>query len=274
MSSPKVSVCIPVYNGGPFLGPAVASVLNQTFTDFELRICDDASTDGSWDLATALKDPRVIVSRNTCNLGPEANWNRCLEGARGAYLKLFHQDDLLEPECLAQQVAVLDVAPGAVLTFCRRRIIDPAGRELMTRGAGWSQAAISGRQLFRRCLWSGTNPVGEPSAVLFRRDAWIAVGRFNGVEPYLIDLDYWFRLMDHGSALYQDEPLASFRLSTGQWSSAIGKQQSRQFGAFIRRLASDRFPDTNPCLWTWSAFMAWGNSQLRRIAARWAVWRN
>ena len=68
----------------------------------------------------ALRDPRVVCRRNPVNLGPEANWNRSLEGARGTYIKLFHQDDLLDPECLALQVAALErqlraLSPVAVL---------------------------------------------------------------------------------------------------------------------------------------------------------------
>jgi glycosyltransferase involved in cell wall biosynthesis len=266
---PRVSVCIPVYNGGAFLPQAVASVLHQSFTDFELLISDDASTDGSWEWLAAQSDPRMVCRRNDRNLGPEANWNRSLEGARGAYIKLFHQDDLLDPECLARQVAALDADPGAALTFCRRQIIDAGGRLIMTRGGGWPEGPIAGAQVFRRCLRAGTNPIGEPCAVLFRAEAARAAGPFDGREPYLIDLDYWLRLLEHGSARFQDRPLASFRLSKGQWSSAIGRKQAEQFDAFVRRMAATRFPAAPWTLRLWSRCMAKGNSTLRGWLAWW-----
>ena len=269
-STPRVSVCLPVYNGGAFLGPAVASVLGQTFPDFELRICDDASTDGSWERVQALEDPRVVRMRNPRNLGPEANWNRSLEGARGDCIKLFHQDDLLEPDCLGRQLAALDAEPGAALAFCRRRILSPAGKVLMTRGPRWRPGPVTLRQVFRACLGSGSNPIGEPSAVLFRRRAAQAAGAFDGREPYLIDLDYWFRLMDHGCAVYLDQPLASFRQWGGQWSAVIGQRQSRQFRVFIRRMAAERFPETPRVLLGWSGLMAERNQLLRGVIARWA----
>ena len=268
-AAPRVSVCLPTYNGGPFLMPAVESVLRQSWGDFELLVCDDASTDGSLEQVAALRDPRVVCRRNPVNLGPEANWNRSLEGARGTYIKLFHQDDLLDPECLALQVAALEREPGAALAFCARRIIDPAGRTLATRGGRWPGGPVTGAQVFRKCLFAGTNLVGEPSAVLFRADAARAAGPFDAREPYLVDLDYWLRLLDQGTAVHQATPLASFRISPRQWSAAIGSRQSRQFQAFVGRLARSRFPETSSALLAWSVMRARQNAVLRGILAWW-----
>jgi glycosyltransferase involved in cell wall biosynthesis len=236
MADPLVSVCLPVYNGARFLEAAVQSVLAQTYPHFELQVFDDASTDGSWELLQGIRDPRITLHRNERNLGPEANWNQALAAARGKYIKLFHQDDLLAPECLEKQVRALEDHPAAVLAFCRRHIIRPDGRRLMTRGGPWGTGLVSASQAFRRCLLAGTNLIGEPSAVLFRSEAGKRIGGFDGSIPYLIDLDFWLRLMDAGDAWSIGEPLASFRISSGQWSAALSRRQSQAFSQFMMKV--------------------------------------
>src|SRR5690349_24713204 len=82
------------------------------------------------------RDPRVRLVRNESNAGVQANWNRCLELARGRYFKLLPQDDLLAPECLAHEVKVLeaDRDERVALVCCARYIIDGRSRRLMSRG--------------------------------------------------------------------------------------------------------------------------------------------
>jgi cellulose synthase/poly-beta-1,6-N-acetylglucosamine synthase-like glycosyltransferase len=89
---PTVTVAIPTYNGTAFLAPAIESVLAQTLPNFELLIVDDHSSDDIDSVLALFDDPRIRVLRNDRNLGPEANWNRCLTEARGRYFKLLPQD--------------------------------------------------------------------------------------------------------------------------------------------------------------------------------------
>ena len=237
-SLPLVSVCMPIFNGGTYLVPAIRSVLEQSYANIELRIFDDASTDGSWESLQQIRDPRLILERNARNLGPEGNWNKALGAARGKYIKLFHQDDLLRAGCLAAQVDALERHPEAVLAFCRRDIIGPDGKKLLSRGALWRDRLVGQADMVRRCARAGTNVVGEPSAVLMRADIVAAVGAFDASIPYMVDLDYWVRMMAHGPGWSSDTALAAFRVSPRQWSAAIGAQQGRQFCQFLDRLAA------------------------------------
>jgi hypothetical protein len=82
----------------------------------------------------------------------------------------------------------------------------------------------------------GTNVIGEPGAVLFRRSLAERVGRFDSAQPYVIDLDYWLRLLAHGDAWYMKQSVSAFRVSSGSWSVAIGTRQSRQFADFLDRV--------------------------------------
>jgi glycosyltransferase involved in cell wall biosynthesis len=235
---PRVSVCIPTYKGASTIGPAIASVLAQTLTDFELLVIDDGSPDDTKAVVAGFQDARLRYLRNPGNLGPEGNWNRCLAEARGIYFKLLPHDDLLHPECLARQAGVLDsdTDQQIALVFSAREVLDPAGRKLAQRGY---PGALAGRlpaaQVRRQCVRRGTNLLGEPGAVLFRRALAQRIGNFDARDPYVIDLDYWFRLLDHGDAYHLPQALASFRVSGSQWSVVLGHQQGQDFLRCVAR---------------------------------------
>lgn len=240
--APRVSVCIPSYKGAATIGEAIQSVLGQTFRDFELIVVDDASPDDTMAVVRAFGDPRLRCFVNPANLGPQANWNRCLELAQGRYIKLLPHDDLLHPECLQQQVRVLDDDPGqkVALVCCARDVIGPTGRVLL-RARGFPGAGLgplSRPEVVRQCLRRGTNLIGEPGAVMFRRDLSRRVGGFDMRHPYVIDLEYWLRLLEHGQAWYLPQALASFRVWRGSWSVAIGLEQAADFRGLMREIES------------------------------------
>ncbi len=123
--TPTVSILIPVYNRKQYLSECIQSALNQTFTDFEIVLVDNASTDGTWELCKqfAARDSRVRIFRNETNLGPVRNWRRCAEEARGRFAKLLFSDDLLLPDCLMVMVAEL-ADPAVSFVYCAARIGD------------------------------------------------------------------------------------------------------------------------------------------------------
>jgi glycosyltransferase involved in cell wall biosynthesis len=235
-NQPLVSVCLPVFNGERYLPEAIASILAQHHRNIELIISDDASTDHSWNILLTIRDSRLILRRNGRNIGPEHNWNQVLKAAKGKYVKLFHQDDILDPDCISRQVEALENFPDSVFAFCSRRIIDSDGRRLFTRASPWNDRSVSADEVFRACLKAGTNIIGEPSSVLFRNAIASRTGGFDGNLPFVIDLDYWFRLMEHGSAYCMKTSLMSFRITSGQWSAAIGWDRSAQFISFMEKL--------------------------------------
>lgn len=239
---PAVSVCIPVYRGLTHLDAAIASVLAQNFSDFELLIIDDNSPEDIGAVVGRYQDPRIRFLRNAENLGAEGNWNRCLKEAKGRYFKLLPMDDLITSDCLEKQVAVMeqDAEQRIALVFCARSVIDADGRMLMKRGLpGARPGRINGIKLLRRCLGCASNLIGEPGAVLFRKSLADQVGLFDADVPYVIDLDYWGRLLRYGDGYYFPEALASFRVSRGSWSVKIGAGQSSEFRRFIAKIAAD-----------------------------------
>lgn len=239
---PTVTVCIPTYRGAHLLGATLASVLAQTWQDFELLVVDDQSPDDTADCVAAFQDPRIRYHRNPSNLGPEGNWNRCLDLARGRYFKLLPHDDLLAPDCLASQVAVLeaDATETIALVFGYRRIIGPDGRALATRGRVLPAAGrIAGPELVRRCIRAGGNLIGEPGNGLMRLALARRLGRYDASLPYVVDIDWWFRALRHGDAYYTARHASSFRISQGSWSVALGRRQYHDFAGLIDRARHD-----------------------------------
>ena len=123
--APRVSVGMPVYNGEEFLGSALESILEQTFTDLELVISDNASTDSTEAMCRkyASADPRVKYWRNTENVGATENYNAVFRYARGAYFKWASSNDLCHPAFIEESVAVLERRPDVVLVYPRTQLI-------------------------------------------------------------------------------------------------------------------------------------------------------
>jgi glycosyltransferase involved in cell wall biosynthesis len=127
--APRVSIGLPVYNGERYLPETLSSIAAQTFRDYELIICDNASTDATSEIARACvaQDARVRYVRSATNLGLGRNFRRGLELATGQYFKWATHDDPLDPEFLARCVEVLDRDPSVVLAYPRTKLIDAAG---------------------------------------------------------------------------------------------------------------------------------------------------
>jgi glycosyltransferase involved in cell wall biosynthesis len=232
---PAVSVCLPAYNGAAHVEAAIESVLVQSFPDFELVIVDDASTDRTAEIAGGYTDTRIRFLRNLQNLGAAANWNRAVAEARGHYLKLMGQDDLLYPSCLEQQVTVLDSERDVVLVCAKRDIIDGNGRVLLRgRGLNGMSGRIGTAEAARRIVRSGTNLFGEPVAVLIRSETASRAGQFDARLPYVIDIEYWCRLLVFGPVYALPETLSAFRVSEGSWSAALAREQAFQARSLLR----------------------------------------
>ena len=132
---PRVSVALPVYNGQQFLAEAIRSILAQTFTDFELIICDNASTDGTGVICRefAAADSRIRYYRNDTNIGAAPNFNRAFELARAEYFKWAAHDDICLPAFLKDCVAALDADPSVVLCTTETNWIDEHGMAIEKR---------------------------------------------------------------------------------------------------------------------------------------------
>lgn len=101
---PAISVCIPTYNGAKYIAQTIESILNQTFTDFEIIVSDDGSSDKTLEIVGSFNDPRIVRIDRLSKVGAEANWNNAVANASASLVKLVCQDDLLYPQCLEVEV--------------------------------------------------------------------------------------------------------------------------------------------------------------------------
>lgn len=126
IDKPRVCIGLPVYNAERYLREALDSILSQTYTDFDLIISDNASTDKTQEICQvyAKKDCRVKYFRNEKNVGAAPNYNKVFELSSSEYFKWAPYDDLIEPEFLSRCVHVLENNPDAVLCYSRVKIID------------------------------------------------------------------------------------------------------------------------------------------------------
>lgn len=146
--APRVSIGLPIFNGERYLREALDSLLSQTYADFELVICDNASTDATESICReyVARDPRVRYSRNERNLGAGPNFERAFDLSRGHYFRWAAHDDLQEPDLLGKCVEALDRNPDAVLCQSRVRIIDDASNTMGFYDSGLGDK--SGADLF------------------------------------------------------------------------------------------------------------------------------
>lgn len=202
---PLVTVAMPVYNAGNHLRLALASIVNQTFTDWELLVMDDGSSDGALaHLAEELADPRIKVLRDGRNTGIAVRLNQAVDLARGRYFARMDADDISFPERFAKQVAALqgDGAPDLVAT--RAITVDEFNHVSGSFPYALSHAAICTRP------WLGFH---FPHPTWMGKTEWFRTHRYTVPAPYLCE-DQELLLRSHRSSRFAtvDEVLFAYRV--------------------------------------------------------------
>jgi len=218
---PLVSICMPAFNAGRWIAPALESALRQTYTEFELVLADNGSTDRTLEIARSFDDRRIRIETTTRTIGAVANHNRAIRLSRGAFVKLLHADDLLHPDCVEAMVALALSDEEIALVFSPREVLleegsDPEWAKRFARPHDRFrrlERVNEGRDLFRQLLAAGfeENWIGEPSAVLLRRRTLEQVGLFNERLFQIADLELWARIAYGHRLGFVDRNLSVYR---------------------------------------------------------------
>jgi glycosyltransferase involved in cell wall biosynthesis len=207
---PTVSVVMSVYNSELYLAHALESILSQTFTDFELIVIDDGSTDGSAEILHSTSDPRLrVVEQN--NAGLTRSLNRGFALAKGEYVARIDADDTCLPGRLAAQVAYMDQHQATVLLGTAYRHVD------LLRDRQVDIYPPREDEALRRAMVSG-NPFCH-SSVMVRRAAVVKEGGYDESFPYLQDYELWSRLAQVGELANLPQILVSRRYHAASLSN-------------------------------------------------------
>jgi glycosyltransferase involved in cell wall biosynthesis len=211
---PRVSVVIPSYNHERFVGAAVESVLAQSWTDLELIVVDDRSTDGSTKMFERVRDSRFHFTVQPENLGISAAMNAGIRASRGEFVAVLGSDDSFRADKLAAQVAVLDAHPDVAAVFTRPEVVDDDGR-LRDDAVGREIRAVFDepdrpRHQWLARLFDKGNRLCHPSSMM-RRSAFDEIGWYDERLAQLQDQDLWLRLLSRHEIRIIPERMTFYR---------------------------------------------------------------
>jgi len=226
---PEITVIIPVYNGEKTIRNTIESVLNQTFTDFELIIINDGSQDSTLAVIDNTKDPRKKVFSYP-NAGVSESRNRGLELSTGEYIAFLDADDLWTPDKLEAQCKALQENPKAAVAYSWSDWIDESGQFLCSGGHITVDGDAYANLLLRDFVESGSNP-------LIRRQALAEVGGFEPSVTPAEDWDMWLRLAARYEFVTVPSPQILYRISPNSASFNIWKMEAGSLRTIERAFA-------------------------------------
>jgi glycosyltransferase involved in cell wall biosynthesis len=230
---PKVTICIPAYNAGNYIGEALDSLLAQTYRDIEIIVSDNYSTDNTREVVESFQNQGVQLV--TCPLPPIKtgspldncrsciqNWDSLLERGSGEYVGIYHADDVFEPDIVQKQVLFLNRHLDCSGVFVLARHMSDLGKLLqdnqelpfLEREQKFNQLELISSILHHRHYFSSSGP-------LLRRECWSKAGRLDAETFELAcDTEFWIRLAGIGPIGVLNERLVRYRLNPGQGSAA------------------------------------------------------
>ncbi len=207
----KVSVVLTTFNRAHVLPETIDLVLSQTYTDFELIISDDCSTDNTENICREYekRDSRIRYRRNKTNLKMPGNLNAGIKASSGSYIANLHDGDIYEQSLLEKWVMALDSCPKAGFVFNAYRALGPDGKEthiFREPLPAYAPGSVLLQSIFFK-RWRFGSPVW--GTVMGRRSAYEKVGLFDASFGFQSDVDMWLRLAESYHVAYIDEPLIS-----------------------------------------------------------------
>jgi len=246
-----------VHNGERYLAQTIESVLDQDFHDYELVICDDASTDATPEICRRYRDARIRYVRFAERGGQASNFNRCFEESRGTLVTLLHADDFYLPGLLTRRVSQLEGHPETGFSCGAIQMVDAGGAALST-ARPWSEGRLFRRGEMVEPLLHGC--VILALGLVLRRERWL---RFRTDLTWGHDWDWALRLAEENGASYDPEPVSCYRVHDASGTAEIlnaakNGDQERQ----ILEEAFARLPSAD------SRTSAWRRSALQSLARR------
>ncbi|SEW53189.1 glycosyltransferase family 2 protein [Chitinophaga arvensicola] len=203
VNTPLVTVFMAAFNGEAYIEKAIQSVLNQSFTDFELLIVNDGSTDRTLDIIHQFTDPRIRLVHNDGNKGLTFTRNRGIEEAKGKYIAVLDCDDLATPDRLKSQISFLNSNPEFAICGGQAILIDESGKQTGNLNVMAGDKSISPELVFQNTFINST--------LMIKRSAMIEAGGYRDYSP-AEDYDLSYRISLHHPVTNLNEVLVAYRL--------------------------------------------------------------
>jgi glycosyltransferase involved in cell wall biosynthesis len=243
--NPLISIIIPVYNGERYLEETINSALNQTYSNWELIIIDDASTDKSPVIIKSYfkkHSKKIKPIKHLKNKGcPAASKNSGLKIAKGKYIAFLDQDDLWLPQKLEMQIKEVEQSPKIGLVACNASVLDQNKNEII--GNVWKTTKILQKQNLTKRLLLG-NFILTSSCVLVRKEFFDRYGLLDEKFKIADDYDLWFRISRYYNIALQQKHLTIWR-RTGQSTSFNEKKMLKDLIYFFEKRRKERFISPN-----------------------------
>jgi len=233
--NPFISVIMPVYNAGLYLKTAIESILNQTFSDFEFFIIDDASTDNSVEIIQSFSDKRIKLIVKPVNSGITKSLNHGLQLAKGKYIARMDADDISYPQRFERQIFFLENNPNIILCGTWFKII-PINEVIKhpQDNDGIKQLMLD------------QNAVAHPSVML--RSEFLVENKlqYDSLMEPAEDYDLWVRIISIGEIANVPEVLLDYRIHSSQISSIQSDKQLKKTVIIQTKLLQNLIPDLTP----------------------------
>jgi glycosyltransferase involved in cell wall biosynthesis len=210
---PIISIIVPAYNAESTILETINSVQQQTFSNFELIVIDDGSSDRTLELLQSVVDNRLRIFSYE-NGGVCVARNRGISHTTGEFIAFLDADDLWTADKLELQLAALQQHPEAGVAYSWTNFVDEQGKFLFLYNKSIFEGNIYGKLLLSNFLGCGSNP-------LIRRQAIESVKEFDSAFPYCADWDFYLRLAAHWSFVVVPKPQILYRQSLGSMSSKV-----------------------------------------------------
>jgi glycosyltransferase involved in cell wall biosynthesis len=221
----KVTVLMPAYNAGKYIAEAIKSVLQQTFTDFQLLIINDGSTDDTEEVIRSFEDERIVLI-NQSHKGIAPALNKGLSKADSIYIARFDADDICFPQRLQKQVSFLDDHPDYITIGCEAEYISEDGEHLFDfKSVGHTHEEII-QKIYSYCPFIH-------SSVMYRKDAVILAGGYCEHAHNFEDYFLWIQLLSKGKFYNLPEQLIRVRFNPAsvtideKWRGRIFRKMKR-----------------------------------------------
>jgi glycosyltransferase involved in cell wall biosynthesis len=218
----KVCVCIPIYNGEGFITQTLQSVLAQEYKDYKLIISDNASTDGTVEIAQGMlssSPTHYEILTSETNIGMCPNWNKITRHADAKYILLLGADDLIYPEFLSMAVNILEQNVDCGYVSTSSDVVNETG-QILAHGIHHS-ASIKYTTRQRLVQLPGHLSHQSFSTILFRKKALEQAGYFNESYQQAFDFDLLCRINARDGSFYEAKSLGAYRIHTGQMTNTL-----------------------------------------------------